>query len=402
MTDQSYMQRALQLAERGLFTTSPNPRVGCVIVKDNRIVGEGWHQKAGGPHAEVHALQQAGDNSRGATAYVTLEPCSHHGRTPPCAEALIKAGVRRVVGAVSDPNPDVAGRGYQKLRDAGIEVSESCLEDQARELNEGFFLRMARGRPLVRIKLAMSLDGRTAMASGESQWITGPEARRDVQTLRARSCAVITGADSVLTDNPSMTVRPQEAGLDIPPELQRQPLRVIIDGQQRLHGDLRIFAEKGDILIAGSRPGQAIERPEALGSITHWYAGHQGRTDLAALLDYLGSSELGSSELGSGELGTQACNEVLVESGAQLAGAFVAAGLVDELVIYCAPTLLGSSARPLLSLGLDKMKDQLRWHWQDVTMIGNDLRLTLRPESATAADTGGITEAFLKEHGFWK
>ena len=397
MTDQSYMQRALQLAEQGLFTTSPNPRVGCVIVKDNRIVGEGWHQQAGGPHAEVHALQQAGDKARGATAYVTLEPCSHHGRTPPCAEALIKAGVRRVVGAVRDPNPEVAGRGYQKLRDAGIEVSESCLEDQARELNEGFFLRMTRGRPLVRIKLAMSLDGRTAMASGESQWITGPEARRDVQKLRARSCAVITGADSVLTDNPSMTVRPQEAGLDIPPELLRQPLRVIVDGQQRLHSGLKIFAEKGDILIAGHRPAERIERPQTLGTVAHWHADNQGRTDLAALLDYLGTGELGT-----GELTTQGCNEVLVESGAQLAGAFVAAGLVDELVIYCAPTLLGSSARPLLSLGLDNMKDQLRWHWQDVTMIGNDLRLTLRPESAPAADTGGITEAFLKEHGFWK
>ena len=340
----------------------------------------------------MHALQQAGDKARGATAYVTLEPCSHHGRTPPCAEALIKAGVRRVVGAVRDPNPEVAGRGYQKLRDAGIEVSESCLEDQARELNEGFFLRMTRGRPLVRIKLAMSLDGRTAMASGESQWITGPEARRDVQKLRARSCAVITGADSVLTDNPSMTVRPQEAGLDIPPELLRQPLRVIVDGQQRLHSGLKIFAEKGDILIAGHRPAESIDRPQTLGTVTHWHADSQGRTDLPALLDYLGT----------GELGTQSCNEVLVESGAQLAGAFVAAGLVDELVIYCAPTLLGSSARPLLSLGLDNMKDQLRWHWQDVTMIGNDLRLTLRPESAPAADTGGITEAFLKEHGFWK
>ena len=392
MNDERYMQRALQLAERGLYTTSPNPRVGCVIVRDNHIVGEGWHQQAGGPHAEVHALQQAGDKARGAKAYVTLEPCSHHGRTPPCADALIKAGVARVVGAVRDPNPAVAGNGYQKLRDAGIQVTESCMEDQARELNEGFFLRMTRGRPLVRIKLAMSLDGRTAMASGESQWITGPEARRDVQTLRARSCAVITGADSVLIDNPAMTVRPTEAGLDIPPALQRQPLRVVIDSRQRLHSDLRIFAEKGDILLAGTHPAQSIQRPQALGSVSSWHADNKGRTDLCALLDYLGT----------GELGTQACNEVLVESGAQLAGAFVAAGLADELVIYCAPTLLGSSARPLLSLGLDKMKDQLRWHWQNVTMCGQDLRLTLRPEAAPAENTGGITEAFLKEHGFWK
>ena len=388
MTDEHYMQRALELAARGLYTTSPNPRVGCVIVRHQQIVGEGWHQQAGGPHAEVHALQQAGGNARGATAYVTLEPCSHHGRTPPCADALIRAGVSRVVGAVRDPNPEVAGRGYQKLRDAGITVTEACLEDKARQLNEGFFLRMTRGRPFVRLKLAMSLDGRTAMASGESQWITGAEARRDVQTLRARSCAIITGADSVLIDNPAMTVRPREAGLDIPAGLERQPLRVIIDGQQRLDPGRRIFTEKGDILLAGTRPRvQPFQRDPALGSLSEWHGEKQGKTDLTSLLDHLGS------------LG---CNEVLVETGAQLAGAFVAAGLVDELVIYCAPTLLGSRARPLLDLGLDKMKQQLRWHWQDVSMSGNDLRLTLRTEAAAAETGQGITEAFLKEHGFWK
>lgn len=368
MTDHNdvmWMSRALQLAERGRYTTSPNPRVGCVIVKDNHIVGEGWHQQAGGPHAEVHALRMAGDNAQGATAYVTLEPCSHHGRTPPCAEGLIKAGVSRVVGAVRDPNPEVAGRGYQMLRAAGIDVIEACLAEQAYALNAGFMKRMTKGMPLVRLKLAMSLDGRTAMQSGESQWITGSDARRDVQRLRAQSCAIITGADSVLIDNPSMTVRADENGLDIPTELQRQPLRVIIDGSERVTADANIFAQAGDILIAGhTARQQKIERNSALGKTDYWSSAENEKTDLTALLKYLA---------------TQQCNEVLVESGAQLAGAFIAAELVDELIVYCAPTLLGSDARPLLSLPMTNMKQQIRWHWQDVRMIGGDVRLTLRP-----------------------
>lgn len=369
--DLEWMADALRLAKKGLYTTSPNPRVGCVIVKDGVKVGEGWHQKAGEPHAEVHALRAAGDEARGATAYVTLEPCSHYGRTPPCAEGLIKAGVARVVGAVRDPNPSVAGRGYEMLRQAGIEVVESCLEAEAGAINAGFMKRMRTGLPYVRIKLAMSLDGRTAMASGESQWITGSAARRDVQALRAQSCAVITGADSVIIDNPSMTVRPDEAGLDIPEGLRRQPLRVIVDGAHRVSNEATIFDKPGDILIAArTPPASPINRDTSLGALNYWAGERDEHTDIDALLRHLA---------------TQGSNEVLIESGAKLAGAFVSAGLVDELIVYCAPTLLGSDARPLLSLPLSEMKQQIRWQWQDVRMVGNDLRLTLRPDTSTAA-----------------
>ena len=370
--DVKWMAEALRLAKKGRFTTSPNPRVGCVIVKDGVKVGEGWHQKAGEPHAEVHALRAAGDKAQGATAYVTLEPCSHYGRTPPCAEGLIKAGVSRVVGAVRDPNPSVAGRGYEMLRQAGIEVVESCLEPEADAINAGFMKRMRTGLPYVRIKLAMSLDGRTAMASGESQWITGSSARRDVQKLRAQSCAIITGADSVILDNPSMTVRPEEAELDIPEALRRQPLRVIIDGTHRVNGEAAIFDKAGDILIASRTPPvTAISRDETIGRLGYWAGDLDGNTDIEGLLRHLAS---------------EGNNEILVESGAKLAGAFVSAGLADELIVYCAPTLLGSDARPLLSLPFSKMKQQIRWQWQDVRMVGNDLRLTLRPDTSTAAE----------------
>ncbi|SIS86327.1 diaminohydroxyphosphoribosylaminopyrimidine deaminase [Thalassolituus maritimus] len=370
-TDLEWMSDALRLAKKGLYTTSPNPRVGCVIVKDGVKVGEGWHQKAGEPHAEVHALRAAGDQARGATAYVTLEPCSHYGRTPPCAEGLIKAGVARVVGAVRDPNPSVAGRGYEMLRQAGIEVVESCLEPEATAINAGFMKRMRTGLPYVRVKLAMSLDGRTAMASGESQWITGSAARRDVQALRAQSCAVITGADSVIIDNPSMTVRPDEAGLDIPEGLRRQPLRVIVDGAHRVSNEATIFDKPGDILIAArTPPASPINRDTGLGALSYWAGERDEHTDIDALLCHLA---------------TQGSNEVLIESGAKLAAAFVSAGLVDELIVYCAPTLLGSDARPLLSLPLSEMKQQIRWQWQDVRMVGDDLRLTLRPDTSTAA-----------------
>ena len=369
--DLEWMADALRLAKKGLYTTSPNPRVGCVIVKDGVKVGEGWHQKAGEPHAEVHALRAAGDQARGATAYVTLEPCSHYGRTPPCAEGLIKAGVSRVVGAVRDPNPSVAGRGYEMLRQAGIEVVESCLEAEAGAINAGFMKRMRTGLPYVRIKLAMSLDGRTAMASGESQWITGSAARRDVQALRAQSCAVITGAESVIIDNPSMTVRPDEAGLDIPEGLCRQPLRVIVDGAHRVSNEATIFDKPGDILIAArTPPASPINRDSGIGALSYWAGERDEHTDIDALLRHLA---------------TQGSNEVLIESGAKLAAAFVSAGLVDELIVYCAPTLLGSDARPLLSLPLSEMKQQIRWQWQDVRMVGNDLRLTLRPDTSTAA-----------------
>lgn len=369
MNHEFYMARALQLAKLGLYSTSPNPRVGCVIVKDDVIIGEGWHQKAGEPHAEVHALRMAGDQARGATAYVTLEPCSHHGRTPPCAEGLIKAGIARVVGACFDPNPLVAGRGYELLKQAGIEVITPCLEAQAIELNAGFMQRMRTGLPRVTIKLAQSLDGRTAMQSGESQWITGPQARADVQRLRAQSCAIITGADSVLIDNPSMTVRPAETGIEQEARLWRQPLRVIIDGQQRLSGNEAIFKQAGDILVAVTKADAcAIQRDSALGALRIWQspATKASKVDLNALL---------------AELGQQGANNVLVETGAQLAGAFLQADLVQELVLYCAPTLLGSQARPLLNLDLERMAEQRRFAWRDVRMIGNDLKLTLTPVS---------------------
>lgn len=375
-SDTQYMRRALQLAQLGLYSTSPNPRVGCVLVKDGQVIGEGWHQKAGEPHAEIHALNMAGENAKGATAYVTLEPCSHFGRTPPCAEALVKAGVARVVGACSDPNPSVAGRGYQRLREAGISVTVSCLKDEAEALNAGFMKRMRTGLPFVRIKLAQSLDGRTAMASGESQWITGQEARQDVQKLRARSCAVITGADSVLTDNPSMTVRPAESDIEQEARLWRQPLRVLVDGKRRIKEDAKVFAQAGDILIATvSKPcaEERLHRPDNTGQLDYWQSDSSSEfVDLTALLE---------------ELGRRSCNEVLVESGAQLAGAFIQQGLVDELVLYCAPTLLGSEARPLAALPIHQMKDQIRWNWKDVTQIGNDMRLTLNP-APTLTDTG--------------
>lgn len=366
MNHQAYMARALQLAERGRYSTSPNPRVGCVLVRDGRIVGEGFHQRAGEGHAEVNALQQAGEQARGATAYVTLEPCSHFGRTPPCSQALIQAGVHTVVGALRDPNPAVSGRGYQQLRDAGIDVIESCLSAEAYELNRGFMQRMERGRPWVQLKIAQSLDGRSAMASGESQWITGPAARRDVQRLRAASCAIVTGADSVLIDDPAMTVRPEQAGFDST-ILWRQPLRVIVDGQQRVPADARLLQHAGDILMACACLPTKITRSPHLGRFDIWQSpssvSADAHIDLNALLD---------------ELAHRQCNNVLIESGARLAGAFVEQSLVDELIVYCAPTLMGSAARPMLNLPFDKMIEQQRWQWHDVRQVGSDLRLTLR------------------------
>lgn len=365
MSHELYMARALQLARLGIYSTSPNPRVGCVIVKDDKIIGEGWHQKAGEAHAEVNALAQAGTAAKGATAYVTLEPCSHHGRTAPCAEALINAGISTVVGACSDPNPQVAGQGYQRLLDAGINVITPCQEKPAQKINAGFFQRMQTGLPKVQIKLAQSLDGRTAMASGESQWITGPAARQDVQRLRAQSCAILTGADSVLIDNPSMTVRPKETGVKLEARLWQQPLRVIIDGQQRLTGKEKIFNQAGAILVAVTDANAVqIKRAETLGKLSIWQSPstENGKVDLSLLLK---------------ELAQRGCNNVLVETGAQLAGAFIKLGLVQELVLYCAPTLLGSNARPLVNLEFDQMAQQVRGQWQDIRMVGDDIKLTL-------------------------
>lgn len=365
-SDEYWMSKALQLAKNGRFTTTPNPNVGCIIVKDNQVIGQGFHQRAGEGHAEVHALAAAGKHAKGATAYVTLEPCAHVGRTGSCADALITAGVTRVVGAMSDPNPLVAGQGFDRIENAGIAVRRDCLANEAFKLNPGFFKRMTAGLPRLRIKLAQSIDGRTAMASGESKWITGPEARQDVQYLRAESCAVITGCDSVLADDPAMTVRLSAQQLQIKAEHQRQPLRVIIDGKGRLSGGENIFQQSGPILIATCNKMLSIDRDAELGDISIWYSESETQVDLKALINHLA---------------TLGCNEILIESGARLAAAFVSQQLCDELVIYCAPTILGSQARPLLALDLHYMSEQIRWQWHDVRHLGNDLRLTLIAEN---------------------
>ncbi|MEH6800775.1 MAG: bifunctional diaminohydroxyphosphoribosylaminopyrimidine deaminase/5-amino-6-(5-phosphoribosylamino)uracil reductase RibD [Halopseudomonas sabulinigri] len=365
--DRELMSRALELAARGLYTTEPNPRVGCVLVHGEQVVGEGWHVQAGEGHAEVNALAQAGERARGATAYVTLEPCSHFGKTPPCADALIKAGVSRVVAAMQDPNPQVAGKGLQRLRDAGIEVTCGLLEEQARELNPGFIKRMQQGLPWVRVKLAMSLDGRTAMASGESKWITGPAARADVQRLRARSGAVISGADSVLLDDSALTVRASELGLsadEAAAAVQRQPLRVLIDSLRRVPLEQRFFREAGPTLVISTSAEQAAESYQSIGSELLALPGDDGKVDLVTVLR---------------NLAERGCNEVLVEAGAGLSGAFWRAGLVDELIVYMAPRLLGSQARPLMQLPFESMSEAMDIAVTDMRAIGQDWRITARP-----------------------
>lgn len=364
--DAHYMARALELARQGLYSTHPNPRVGCVIVRDGQIVGEGWHVRAGEPHAEVHALRQAGELARGATAYVTLEPCSHHGRTPPCADALVNAAVGRVVAAMQDPNPQVAGRGLQRLQDAGIAVSSGVLESEARALNKGFIKRMETGLPYVRVKLAMSLDGRTAMASGESQWITGPDARAAVQRLRAQSSVVLTGADTVLIDNARLTVRPDELGLA--PDVTalaaaRPPLRVLIDGRLRVPLSASFF-QAGPALVAACVSQDAENTYREQGHELLNLPGAAGQVDLQRLLT---------------ELGARGANEVLVEAGARLAGAFAQAGLVDEFQIFIAGKFLGSSARPLLDLPLVQMSEALELNITDIRAVGKDWRVIAHP-----------------------
>ena len=361
--DAHYMARAIELARKGLYTTHPNPRVGCVIVRDGQIVGEGWHVRAGEPHAEVHALRAAGALARGATAYVTLEPCSHHGRTPPCAEGLVNAGVARVVAAMQDPNPEVAGRGLKRLADAGIEVRCGVLESQARALNQGFLKRMEHGLPFVRVKLAMSLDGRTAMASGESQWITGPAARSAVQRLRAQASVVITGADTVLADGARLTVRADELGLDAEQTalaMSRAPLRVLIDGRLRVPLDAPFF-KAGPALVATCVPPAEQYRtgPECL-----VIPGDNGQIDLRQLLLALAARDV---------------NEVLVEAGPRLAGAFAEQGLVDEYQIFIAAKFLGSTARPLLELPLTRMSEASELKIIEMRAVGDDWRVTAIP-----------------------
>jgi len=349
------MARALQLAARGRYTTHPNPRVGCVVVRDGEIVGEGWHQRAGEPHAEVHALRAAGARARGADLFVTLEPCSHHGRTPPCADALLQAGVGRVWAAMEDPNPLVAGQGLQRLRAGGIAVASGLLQKDAERLNRGFVSRMRRGRPFVTLKLAASLDGRTAMASGESQWITAAAARRDVHRLRAEAGAVLTGIGTVLADDPQLTAR----GLEEP---LRQPDRIVLDSQAQAPSQARVWAPGARRLWL---TGQAAAAPDGV-ELLRCERVSDGALDLGAVLARLGEAQV---------------NAVLLECGPRLAGAFLQAGMVDEIVAYLAPTLLGHDARPFAELpGLTQLAQRLQWRWSDVRSVGDDLRLTLEPK----------------------
>lgn len=369
--DALHMARALQLASKGVYSTHPNPRVGCVIVRDGETVGEGWHVQAGGPHAEVHALRQAGARARGATAYVTLEPCSHHGRTPPCAEALVEAGVARVVVAMQDPNPQVAGQGLARLRQAGISVTCPVLAAEARALNPGFLKRMEHGVPYVRLKMAMSLDGRTAMANGESQWITGAAARSAVQRLRAQSSAVLTGADSVIADGARMTVRAAELGLDAEAtELatRRTPLRILIDGRLRVALDAPFF-EAGPALVVTCVDAAAHPHYPQAGHELLSLPGHDGHVDLSALLRVLA---------------VRGINEVLVEAGASLAGAFARQNLVDEYQLFMAAKFLGSAARPLLDWPLARMSEAPLLQIVEMTAVGDDWRVIAVPAPAIA------------------
>lgn len=363
-----YMARAITLAKQGLYTTDPNPRVGCVIVKDGEIIGEGFHRKAGEGHAEVNALahvQEQGndDKLKGATAYVTLEPCSHYGRTPPCSDRLIEVGVGKVVCGMEDPNPEVSGNGFNKLKAAGIEVISGVLEQECRALNLGFIKRMESGLPFVRLKMASSLDGRTAMASGESQWITGPAARSDVQKLRARSSAVVTGIGSILQDDSSLTVRANELGFEDPEFAEfvasRQPLRVVLDSQCKMPKDAKILQPTANTLVATAKGCALQVDAEHIENLE--LANDEQGLDLQALLK---------------ELGKRQCNEVLVETGAKLAGSFVAQGLVDEMVHYMAPCLMGSNARPLLDLPIDVMADKKSVALKEMRMVGDDIRFT--------------------------
>lgn len=355
--DYLHMARALRLAEKGLNTTTPNPRVGCVIVRDGQVVGEGWHQRAGEPHAEILALRQAGEAARGATVYVSLEPCSHHGRTPPCVDALIDAGVSRVVAAMRDPNPQVCGRGIERLILAGIRTEVGLLEAEARELNLGFIQRMTCGRPWVRLKTAASLDGKTALESGASKWITGEAARADVHRWRARACAILTGVGTVLADDPQMNVR----GLITP----RQPLKVVLDSRLATPPTARILAG-GALIVAAVDDARRRAALEAAGAEVLLLPGEDGRVDLARTLQVLAQ---------------RGVNELHVEAGATLNGALLAGGWVDEWLAYCAPVVLGHKARGLFDLALTDMAARHRFVLHDLCRLGADLRLRLRPQT---------------------
>jgi len=388
--DSVWMARALRLAERGLCTTSPNPRVGCVLVKNSGIVGEGWHKRAGEPHAEVLALSAAGMAARGATAYVTLEPCNHHGRTPPCADALIAAGIARVVVAVQDPNPKVAGEGIANLRAAGIAVESGLMEAAARELNAGFFARMTRGTPWLRSKIAMSLDGHTALANGISKWITGEAARLDVQHWRARSCAVLTGINTVLADDARLNVRDvaaltrwgearecgrggqaagcaSEVSIEHQTAAERQPLRVVLDSRLRMPLTARVLQGGNVMIYTARRDEQKIPLLHDLGVAVTVLPDDKEQVALEAMMR---------------DLAQRGCNEVLLEAGSILNGAMLGAGLVDELLLYVAPQLLGDMARGIARLGeLTSLDQRINLKWQDIRQVGNDLRITAKVEN---------------------
>jgi len=378
MTSSSHewMAQALQLARKGLYTTDPNPRVGCLLVKEGQIVGQGWHEKAGEPHAEVYALRQAGEQARGAVAYVTLEPCSHTGKTPPCADALIEQGIAKVVVAMQDPNPLVSGQGIEKLRAAGVVVEVGLLGDAAQELNCGFISRMEKGRPFVRLKLAVSLDGRTAMQNGESQWISGAESRLDVHRYRARSSAILTGIGTVKNDDPSLNVR-------LPPEqitnlteagyafTERQPLRVVVDSHLSINPNARLLSIPGKVLIVCTCNAEEkkADRLRAKGADVMVMASSQNQVDLPLLLQ---------------ELGKRGVNELFVEAGETLNGALLQSGLVDEVLVYMAPHLMGDQARSMFHLPMvQAMAARIPLQFVDVRQIGADLRLTLRPTRGT-------------------
>ncbi|MEI6069398.1 MAG: bifunctional diaminohydroxyphosphoribosylaminopyrimidine deaminase/5-amino-6-(5-phosphoribosylamino)uracil reductase RibD [Methylococcaceae bacterium] len=355
--DAFYMAKALQLAKKGRYTTDPNPRVGCVLVRDDQVIGEGWHVKAGLGHAEVEALKHATD-AHGATAYVTLEPCSHHGKTPPCCDALIKAGVSRVVVAMQDPNPLVSGRGLEKLKAAGIEVICGVLQEDARTLNRGFIKRMTENRPFVRSKLAMSLDGRTAMASGESKWITSVEARADVHRLRAESSAILTGINTVIADDPALNAR---VDWDV-----EQPVRVVLDSELTMPVTARMVKLAGrSLILTCSQDEQKQQALQAAGFGVYRLASNNGQLNLPAVMDFLAQQQI---------------NEVLVEAGSVLNGALLKENLLDELVVYMAPCILGDQGRGLFTVpGLQAMTDKKSLTLRDVRQVGPDLKLTLTP-----------------------
>jgi diaminohydroxyphosphoribosylaminopyrimidine deaminase/5-amino-6-(5-phosphoribosylamino)uracil reductase len=364
-SDHQFMAQAIRLAEHGLYTTSPNPRVGCVLVNNGKVVGEGYHVKAGEAHAEVHAIKMAGKLAKGATAYVTLEPCSHFGRTPPCAKGLIDSGVVKVISAMVDPNPQVSGRGLAMLEEAGVETQSGLLEEDAKLLNVGFIKLMTSGFPYVRCKLASSLDGKTAMENGESKWITSPDARQDVQKLRAKSCAVISGVDSILADNARMTVRWSELGALKDTYLEdkiRQPVRVIIDSRNRLTPDIAFFSETSPVIIMRTSIENIHQWPHFVEEVKLPFAKDSQYIDLKAVLKVLANKGF---------------NDVLIESGMSLAGAFIEQNLVDELVLYQAPKLLGHQGKGLVLMpSIEKLSQANNLTFSDIVLVGGDLKIT--------------------------